>query len=60
MARRTTAPTIGGKLGELYPEFPFFYGKNYGDFVVFSLINSGENMEILCAIHNCGEIMEKP
>lgn len=33
-----TAPTFGGivqllELGELYPEFPFFYGKNYGDFV---------------------------
>lgn len=27
-------------------------------FVVFSWRNSGENVEILCAIHNCGEIVE--
>lgn len=47
------------ELGELYPEFPFFYGKNYGDFVVFSLRNRGENVEILCAIHSYGENVEK-
>jgi hypothetical protein len=49
-----------GKLGELYPEFPFFYGKSYGDSVIFSWRNRGENVEILCAIHNCGENVEKP
>nr|DAZ82156.1 MAG TPA: hypothetical protein [Caudoviricetes sp.] len=26
--------------------------------MVFSWRNRGENVEILCAIHNCGEIME--
>lgn len=29
-------------------------------FVVFSWRNRGENVEILCAIHSCGENVEKP
>lgn len=36
-----------------------FFGKNYGDSVVFSWRNRGGIMEILCAERYCGEPIEK-
>ena len=41
------------------PSPPFFFEKNYGDFVDFSWTNRGKTMEILCAERYCGEPIEK-